>query len=51
MHDLQTINRINAPVNQRTKPVILETQDLLRQMKAQCAQSEPVPAIDQVQYA
>ena len=52
MHDLRTIIAMNAPVNLRTPRlgVVIETQDLMRQLRKRDQQQNRVPADDQVIY-
>jgi hypothetical protein len=45
MHDLQTIIKLNAPLNQRTNAATQRAYEI-----ALNAKSEPVPALDHVEY-
>jgi len=45
MHDLQTIIKLNAPLNQRTDEATKKAYQI-----ALDAKSEPVPAADRVEY-
>ena len=45
MHDLQTIIKLNAPLNLRTDAATQRAYEI-----ALSAKSEPVPALDRVEY-